>query len=92
MFFEEFNKPFCFNSDKLKVQKAVYICNGSDCTKRGSQYMVRRELLKHFKAEEIGTMNCLGMCQKNYAFRIGDKSFSASTPAEIAAIVRECKS
>jgi NADH:ubiquinone oxidoreductase subunit E len=91
MFFEEFNKPFCFNSDKLKGQKAVYICNGSDCSKRGGQFMVRRELQKHFKPEEIGTVNCIGMCQKNFAFQINGKRYSAETPAEIAKIVAESK-
>lgn len=82
--FEEFNKPFAFNSDKVKAQqKEVYICVGADCTKRGSQGRLRREIEKYFAPEQIGTYNCIGLCHKNYAFRYRDKNYSVSCPEEL---------
>ncbi len=89
MLFEEFNKPFCFNADKVKSkQKEVYICNGSDCSKRGSQIQLRRELEKYFSPDQIGTYNCIGLCNKNYAFRYKEKNYSAECPVEIGRIIK----
>ena len=48
--------------------KKVFVCNGSACLLAGTQDAVKTELGKHFKAEEIGEMCCLGRCHENKCF------------------------
>lgn len=88
MLFEEFNKPFSFNAEKVKAkQKDIYVCTGSDCTKKGTQSTLRREIEKYFKREQIGNLNCLGLCQKNHAFRYRDENYSAPTSDAVRRIL-----
>ncbi len=54
----------------------AYVCNGSACLVAGTQDKVHHELAKHFKAEEIGHMCCLGRCHENSAFNVGDVNYS----------------
>jgi len=56
--------------------KKVYICNGSACLVAGTQEKVHHELGRHFKAEEIGHMCCLGRCHENSAFNVGGLNYS----------------
>ncbi len=56
--------------------KKAYVCNGSTCLVAGTQDHVHYELGKHFKAEEIGHMCCLGRCHENSAFNVGGKNYS----------------
>ena len=67
--------------------KKVYVCNGSACLCAGTQEPVSNELKKHFKADEIGHMTCLGRCHENAAFHFNGKNYSAKDSAEIASIV-----
>jgi NADH:ubiquinone oxidoreductase subunit F (NADH-binding)/NADH:ubiquinone oxidoreductase subunit E len=67
--------------------KKVHVCTGSACMLAGTQDGVKAELGKHFKAEEIGEMCCLGRCHENAAFAINDTNYSAKSPEDIAAIV-----
>jgi len=56
--------------------KKAYVCNGSSCLTAGTQKAVSDKLEKHFKAEEIGNMCCLGRCHENSAFHFDGKNYS----------------
>lgn len=91
--FEEFNKPFSFNTQKVKdkQQKKILVCNGSDCTSKGSQGKLRRELEKYFKHDQIGNINCIGLCSNNSAFRYKEKNYSSSCSKTIKHILNQEK-
>ncbi len=63
--------------------KKVYVCNGSACLCADTQDQLQRDLINHFKAEEIGHMTCLGRCHENGAFHYNGKNYSARSSAEI---------
>lgn len=67
--------------------KKAYVCNGSACLCAGTQNSVQSELEKHFKAEEIGHMTCLGRCHENGAFNVGGKNYSSKSSSEITEII-----
>lgn len=71
--------------------KKAYVCNGSACLCAGTQDDVRSELEKHYKADEIGDMCCLGRCHENAAFHINGKNYSAKTADEITQIATQGK-
>ncbi|MBP6625499.1 MAG: NAD(P)H-dependent oxidoreductase subunit E [Chitinophagaceae bacterium] len=56
--------------------KKVYVCNGSACLCAGTQPDVKSTLEKHFKANEIGEMCCLGRCHENKAFHFNGCNYS----------------
>ncbi len=58
--------------------KKAYICNGSACVCAGSQDNVKQELEKHYNANEIGHITCLGRCYENGAFQIDNKNYSGN--------------
>lgn len=58
--------------------KKVYVCNGSACVCAGTQKMVNEELNKHFSANEIGHMTCLGRCYENAAFSYQGRNYSGN--------------
>ncbi len=58
--------------------KKVYVCNGSSCLTAGTQDTVSAKLSKHFKAEEIGQMCCLGRCHENSSFHYEGKNYSGN--------------
>ncbi|MCB0769766.1 MAG: hypothetical protein KDC00_05105 [Flavobacteriales bacterium] len=66
----------------------AYVCNGSTCLVAGTQDKVHHELSKHFKAEEIGHMCCLGRCHENSAFNIGGLNYSGDSIDHIDALVK----
>lgn len=68
--------------------KKAYVCNGSTCLVAGTQDHVHHELGKHFKAEEIGHMCCLGRCHENSAFNIGGKNYSGSSIDRLDVLVK----
>jgi len=63
--------------------KKVYICNGSSCMTAGTQPALKEKLLKHFKADEIGEMCCLGRCHENSSFHVNGKNYSGHAVEEI---------
>jgi NADH:ubiquinone oxidoreductase subunit F (NADH-binding)/NADH:ubiquinone oxidoreductase subunit E len=65
----------------------AYLCNGSTCLVAGTQDKVHHELRKHFKAEEIGHMCCLGRCHENSAFNVGGRNYSGDEVDGIEAIL-----
>ncbi|MGB0428911.1 MAG: NADH-ubiquinone oxidoreductase-F iron-sulfur binding region domain-containing protein [Bacteroidia bacterium] len=71
--------------------KKAYVCNGSACMCAGTQEGVKNELEKHYGANEIGDMCCLGRCHENGAFHIDGKNYSAKTAKEIAQIATNGK-
>jgi len=71
--------------------KKVYVCNGSSCLTAGTQPKVTEQLGKHFKAEEIGHMCCLGRCHENSAFHYNGKNYSGEAIHQIADIKSEKK-
>lgn len=66
----------------------AYVCNGSTCLVAGTQDKVHHELSKHFKAEEIGHMCCLGRCHENSAFNIGGLNYSGDAVDHIDTLVK----
>lgn len=58
--------------------KKAYVCNGSACMLAGTQSVVKSELAKHYKQEEIGDMTCLGRCHENHAFHAEGKNYSGA--------------
>jgi len=68
--------------------KKVFVCSGSDCTAAGTQKAIKNQLLAYFSENEIGTLNCIGLCYKNHSFRLDGKRYSAPTP-EIAQQILE---
>lgn len=58
--------------------KKAYVCNGSACLTAGTQDGVKKKLEKHFGANEIGEMCCLGRCHENGAFHVNGKNYSAA--------------
>lgn len=68
--------------------KKVYVCNGSSCLSAGKQDHVHHELGKHFKAEEIGEMCCLGRCHENAAFNHNGKNYSGDAISSIENIIK----
>ena len=69
--------------------KLVYICNGSACLVAGTQDKVHHGISKHFKAEEIGHMCCLGRCHENSAFNVGGLNYSGKSIDGIEEIVKK---
>ena len=67
--------------------KKIYVCNGTACLCSGKQDAVTSELKKHFKADEIGHMTCLGRCHENGAFHFDGKNYSAKNAKEISAVL-----
>lgn len=66
--------------------KKVYVCNGSACLAAGTQPGLRAELEKHYAADEIGEMCCLGRCYENQAFHCNGHNFSGDDIAHVADI------
>ncbi len=63
--------------------KKVFICNGSACLCAGTQERLHDDLKRHFQAEEIGHICCLGRCHSGGAFQYQDKNYSGQTPARL---------
>lgn len=58
--------------------KKIYVCNGSACRTAGTQPALHHEVARHFAADEIGEMCCLGRCHENSAFHLGGQNFSGN--------------
>jgi NADH:ubiquinone oxidoreductase subunit F (NADH-binding)/NADH:ubiquinone oxidoreductase subunit E len=71
--------------------KKVYVCNGSACLCAGTQPSLKENLEKHFNANEIGEMCCLGRCHENNAFHYAGKNYSGNAIKEIEAIKKNKK-
>ena len=66
--------------------KKVYVCNGSACLLAGTQNSLHSNLEKHYPANEIGEMCCLGRCHENSAFHLAGKNYSGNDIQEILKI------
>ncbi len=71
--------------------KKAFVCNGSVCLVAGTQGRVHKELGKHFKAEEIGHMCCLGRCHENSSFNVNGKNYSGDSINHLDEIVKAPK-
>lgn len=69
--------------------KKVYVCNGSACMTAGTQDALHKNISKHFSANEIGEMCCLGRCHENSAFHIDGKNYSGKDIASIDKIIED---
>ncbi|MCB0635196.1 MAG: NAD(P)H-dependent oxidoreductase subunit E [Lewinella sp.] len=67
--------------------KQVYVCNGTACHCAGTQEAVLDELHRHFPAEEIGHMTCLGRCHENSAFHYQGHNYSGGAIRQLNAIL-----
>ena len=68
--------------------KKVYICNGSVCLCAGTQTSLKEDLCKHFEADEIGEMCCLGRCHENRAFHYQGKNYSGKYAEDLTQIIK----
>ncbi len=48
--------------------KKIHLCSGTACLMSGKVDEIKRKILKDFKEEEIGEVNCLGHCFHNNAY------------------------
>lgn len=71
--------------------KKVYVCNGSACLCAGTQPAVREKLEKHFAADEIGEMCCLGRCHENSAFYFEGNNYSGKAIDQLPEIAGKKK-
>jgi NADH:ubiquinone oxidoreductase subunit F (NADH-binding)/NADH:ubiquinone oxidoreductase subunit E len=78
--FYDFMKP-------ENMGKKVYVCNGTACLCAGTQNKLQEDLQKHFQADEIGHMTCLGRCHENGAFHYNGHNYSANASNKIAEII-----
>lgn len=69
--------------------KKIYVCNGSACMTAGTQQKVHDKVGKHFHADEIGEMCCLGRCHENSAFHVAGKNFSGKDIDQLEHIVKD---
>jgi len=69
--------------------KKAYVCNGTACVCAGTQDKVSEELNKHYSADEIGHMCCLGRCHENAAFNIGGQNYSGEALNNLGTIVEK---
>ena len=67
--------------------KKAYVCSGSACLTAGTQPALTTELQKHFKADEIGEMVCLGRCHENHAFHVQGINYSGTDINNIEKII-----
>lgn len=68
--------------------KEVYVCNGTACTCAGTQPAVQEKLSRHFRADQIGHMTCLGRCHENSAFHYGGRNYSGSDADDLKGILQ----
>ncbi|TGC10637.1 NADH-ubiquinone oxidoreductase-F iron-sulfur binding region domain-containing protein [Methanolobus halotolerans] len=68
--------------------KKAYVCNGSSCLCAGTQSMLKTELKKYLKEEEIGEMTCLGRCHENSAFHYNGHNYSGRDVDDIASVIK----
>ncbi|MDZ4756888.1 MAG: NADH-ubiquinone oxidoreductase-F iron-sulfur binding region domain-containing protein [Bacteroidota bacterium] len=68
--------------------KKIYICNGSSCMTAGTQDKVHEKIEKHFAANEIGEMCCLGRCHENSSFYYDGKNYSGDAIEQIEQITK----
>jgi NADH-quinone oxidoreductase subunit F len=72
--------------DFLKAENAhkkVFVCNGSACLCAGTQNHLHSQLHRHFKAEEIGHICCLGRCHQGGAFQYEGHNYSGQPDAAL---------
>ena len=69
--------------------KKVHVCSGTACMVARSQNNLNKNLESHFNADEIGHAACVGRCHTNNAFMYDDKTYNASTAAEVDAIISQ---
>ncbi len=69
--------------------KKAYVCNGTACVCAGTQEKVIDDLKKHYKADEIGHMTCLGRCHENAAFHIDGQNYSGAALNELESIIEK---
>ena len=72
--------------------KKIYICNGSSCMTAGTQDKLRNKISKHFKAEEIGEMCCLGRCHENNSFHFDGHNYSGEAVNQLEKLIADKKS
>jgi NADH:ubiquinone oxidoreductase subunit F (NADH-binding)/NADH:ubiquinone oxidoreductase subunit E len=69
--------------------KKAYVCNGTACVCAGTQEKVIEDLKKHYSADEIGHMTCLGRCHENSAFHISGQNYSGTALNELGSIIEK---
>ena len=72
--------------------KEIYVCNGSACLCAGTQDKVQEEISKHFNADQIGHMTCLGRCHENSSFNYGGKNYSGDSINHLEEIISKKES
>lgn len=73
--------------DGDNANKKAYVCNGSSCMCAETQTEVMTQLQKHYQADEIGHVTCLGRCAENGAFQINKENYSGEDIEKLDDIV-----
>ena len=69
--------------------KKIYVCNGSACMTAHTQDHVSDTVQKHFAANEVGAMCCLGRCHENAAFHYQGKNYSGEDIKNLKQILED---
>ena len=69
--------------------KEVYVCNGTACLCAGTQDRLTDKLTKHFPADQIGHMTCLGRCHENSAFHYKGRNYSGNAVNNLEDVLKE---
>lgn len=69
--------------------KKVRICNGTACMCAGTQELLRKDLLRHFAEDEIGSICCLGRCYEGGSFQYQGRNYSGlSSSSDLDDVLR----
>ncbi len=61
--------------DSENANKKAWVCNGSSCLCAGNQQQVTQSLQQVYGDDQVGHVTCLGHCDKNNAFKVGNDNF-----------------
>lgn len=67
--------------------KRIRLCNGTACMVAGSQSNLKAVVNKHFKAEEIGEVACVGHCHSNSALLYNNHTYSVNSANEFEHVI-----
>ena len=66
--------------------KRVLLCNGSACLCAGTQPALQQQVQRHFPAEQIGHICCLGRCHQGGAFQYQGRNYSGQSETALEAL------
>ena len=69
--------------------KKIRVCNGTACMVANSQEKVATTISKHFDADEVGHVACVGRCHSNGAIMHNNKTYTLDSEASLLQIIKD---